>query len=291
MTSIGSAIVAGTNFVLTFTNIRNPLSFAPLSGFSATTKTSNDVYFYSSSSSTNTLSNNVPTDFASLSHTYSPQQLDTAITLQLTFTLSQSTLMPGHLQITIDPYFTAGALTCSAFVDFTGSCSVLANDTLRVDGSFNNSVMGLTVEGFSAPTTAPSTSTFAAINSFDSSGFKIDENSNTISFALACTLPCKTCSNTNSSVCSSCYNNTAVTSSVYFYSAGSQCYTTCPATTYNDNSTLLCAACDSNCQECQGTATFCTRCLNTSSFPYLYQLRQSDLCGQLRGRHVSQHQP
>ena len=131
--------------MVTFTNIRNPLSLAPLTGFNATTKTSNDIYFYSSSSSTNTLSNTAPSDFADVTYTYSPQQLDTAITLQLTFTLSQTTLMPGHLQITIDPYFVAGTLTCSAFVDFTGSCSVLANDTIRVDGTFNNSVMGLTV--------------------------------------------------------------------------------------------------------------------------------------------------
>lgn len=71
--SITTAIAGGATFSITFTNIRNALSFAPVSGFQVTTKSSGDLYFYSSSSSTNSVSNSIPTQFAALTYQYSPQ--------------------------------------------------------------------------------------------------------------------------------------------------------------------------------------------------------------------------
>lgn len=55
---------------------------------------------------------------------------------------------------------------------------------------------------------------------------------------------------------------------MYYYASLSSCYTICPATTYNA-ATLTCEPCSSNCYTCLSSATFCTKCLNTSTYPYL----------------------
>jgi hypothetical protein len=276
--SIINTITGGTSFSITFTNIRNALSFAPVSGFTVTTKSSLDNYFYSSSTSTNSVSNTIPTQFSSIAYQYSPQQLSAPVSVQVTFQLSQYALMPASLQISVDTYFTATNLSCSAFIDFTGTCTSLTANTIRVVGSFNNSVMGLTVTGFSSPNTPPSTLTYTTLNTFDPVGFKIDESSSNITFSLACTLPCQTCSSGNTSSCLSCYSSTAITPSIYFHALTTRCYTTCPATTYNNNSTLICTPCDSNCLNCLNSPTFCSKCVPNSTYPFLNITAGSQFC-------------
>lgn len=268
--SISNNIAGGTTFSITFSNVRNALSFAPVSGFSAITKSSLDLYFYSSGSSTNAVSNSIPTPFASITYQYLPAQLAANVSLQLTFQLSQYTLMPGSLLISIDSYFTANNLSCSSFVDFLGNCSVVAStsNTLRISGSFNSSVMGLTISGFSSPSTVPSAASFTTVASFDAAGHKIDESTNNISFSLACALPCQTCSSGNSSSCLTCYP-TSVNPASFYHSSSRFCYITCPPTTYNNNATMLCTNCESNCFTCQGSGSFCTRCHPNSTFAYL----------------------
>jgi len=172
--SISSIINAGVSFTLSFTNIKNALSFSPITGFTVTTKSFNDLYTYSSSSSTNSVSNSIPSPFTSIIYQYSPQQLNTPIVLQISFELSQYTLTPGYLMITIDSYFIVSSLFCSAFIDFTGVCTPISNNTIKVTGTFNSSIMGLTISGFSSQNTPPSTVTYTVINTFDSLGFKID---------------------------------------------------------------------------------------------------------------------
>jgi hypothetical protein len=273
-------IIGGTTFSVTFTNVRNALSFAPIYGFQVTTKTALNLYFYSSSMSTNNISNTIPTQFSALTYQYSPQQLSTSISLQVNFQLSQYTLMPGSLQISIDSYFTVSNLSCTSFNDFLATCSYVTSNTLRITGTFNNSVMGFTVSGFSSPATPPSTVTYTTFASFDPSGAKIDESLNNITFSLGCTLPCQTCSTGNTSSCLSCYSNTATTSSIYFYATNSNCYTTCPATTYNNNasSPFICSTCDSNCYTCFGSGTFCTKCKPNSTYPFLNITNSSQVC-------------
>jgi proprotein convertase subtilisin/kexin type 5 len=128
--------------------------------------------------------------------------------------------------------------------------------------------MGVAVSGFRSTSTLPTGTTYTTLISFDSSDGMIDQSLNQIIFSLDCATPCKTCSSSNTSACLSCYNDTAITSSVYFYTALSYCYATCPDTTYNA-ATLTCEPCDSNCYTCLTTPTFCTKCKTTSSYPYL----------------------
>lgn len=276
--SIATTILGGMTFSITFTNIRNALSFAPVSGFTVTTKSSLDLYFYSSSVSTNSVSNTIPTQFSSITYQYSPQQLSTSVSLQVTFQLSQYILIPASLQISIDTYFTATNLSCSAFIDFIGTCTILTANTIRVAGSFNNSVMGLTVTGFSSPNVIPPTLTYTTLNTFDAAGFKIDESSTNITFSLACNLPCQTCTPGNASSCTSCYSSTSITLSVYYHALTARCYTLCPPTTYNNNSTLQCSNCDDNCLNCLASPFFCTKCVPNSTYPYLNITSGSQFC-------------
>jgi hypothetical protein len=185
--------------------------------------------------------------------------------------------MPSYFQISIDSYFTIGTLSCSSS-SYTANCTLISANTLRVAGTFNDSIVRLTIAGFFSPTTAPTTTTYSILNSFDSLGFKIDESSNNITFSLGCALPCMTCSSTNSSSCLSCYSTTQVTPSVYFHSSSKNCYTICPATTYNNNVSLVCSPCDSNCLTCLGSPTFCTKCIINSTFPFLSITNSTQTC-------------
>lgn len=138
--------------------------------------------------------------------------------------------------------------------------------------------MGLTISGFSTPNAPPSVITYSTLGSFDSNNYKIDESTNNISFSLNCNLPCKTCSVSNKSSCSSCYSSVLITSSIFYHGSSAKCYVNCPDTTYNNNVTLLCTACDSNCLHCYEVPTFCTKCKPNSTFPYLNISGVSQVC-------------
>lgn len=280
VTSIGGVIAGGALFSISFSDIRNPYSTSELSGVSATTQTSTGQYLYSSGAMTNSLKNNAATSFTTISYNYSPKELQAAINLQLSFELSEYVLMPSYLLLSIDSYFDVTTLSCSSFINFIGSCANISSKTIQISGTFNNSVMGLTVSGFSSKISLPTGSTYTTLISFDSSGGIIDESLNYISFSLACTSPCKTCSPSNTSACLSCYTDSAITPSIYFYSAKSNCYTICPATTYNSNSsgTLTCELCNANCYTCLTVATFCTKCVANSTYPYLNVSSSGQIC-------------
>lgn len=125
-----------------------------------------------------------------------------------------------------------------------------------------------------APITA--TSTAVIVNSYDSGGYKIDEDTTNITFSVLCQLPCRTCSSTNNSICQTCYTNTAISTYIYFYSVLSACYQSCPALTYTSGFT--CLNCNTQCNTCTGSATNCTSCVSNSSFPYLFINSSSGTC-------------
>lgn len=87
--------------------------------------------------------------------------------------------------------------------------------------------MSFSISGFKIPVTAPTGST--VVISFDSAAYTLDESKNDIKFSLACILPCRTCSSTDQNKCLTCYNNTAVTTFIYYRSTSSQCLDTCPS--------------------------------------------------------------
>lgn len=145
---------------------------------------------------------------------------------------------------------------------------------IKVTGITSTSQISFTVTGMNAPTAA--TTDVVIINSFDSNDFKIDENNSILTFTAACTLPCRTCSATNTSSCLTCYTNTLISTSVYYYGAFRTCYASCPSGTYA--SSYTCLDCSSTCLTCLGTATNCTSCVANSTYPYLYVSGSTGSC-------------
>lgn len=85
VTSIPSVISAGSTFALSFTNIRNPYSFTTLPPISTTSRSANNLYLYSTGPTTNTLQTTTATAFKSISYTYSPRILNSAVDLVVSF--------------------------------------------------------------------------------------------------------------------------------------------------------------------------------------------------------------
>lgn len=82
-------------------------------------------------------------------------------------------------------------------------------------------------------------------------------------------MPCRTCDAANSSICSSCYTNTLITTFIYYDSAIRSCFETCIDGKYSNSISYLCLNCDLNCLTCTSNATFCLKCNSTSIYKYM----------------------
>ena len=168
--------------------------------------------------------------------------------LRVTFDPSDSTILPSSLQLTFADSFTVSSPTCNSFVDFTGTCSVVAPNTIQVSGTFTNSAMSFSVNGITAPTALPSD--YSSIITQDSSGYKIDQSDNDIIFALECTLPCRSCPSDSPNTCNSCYSDVNISDFIYFDNTLNTCNEQCVDGKYENTATLRCSACDDNCLTC-----------------------------------------
>ena len=96
----------------------------------------------------------------------------------------------------------------------------------------------------------------------------IDQDTNTVNFTIGCVLPCRTCSNGNTSACLSCYNDPAISLNNLLFPTNSQCVSSCPSG-YYDSGSLTCLACASTCLTCNLVSTNCTSCNTSSANPAL----------------------
>ncbi len=91
------------------------------------------------------------------------------------------------------------------------------------------------------------------------SGYLISRDMS-IKFTAACTLPCRTCPNGNTTSCQSRYSNPVLVSSKTMLDLStSQCLAACANRYYFSNSTNQCEACSSNCELCV-SFSYCTSC-------------------------------
>lgn len=267
---LANAVSSGVEFGVAVSSIINPPSFAPLTAlFSFATKSSDGILSYASGSANSNLQNNLPSSFAQLAGSFSQRIYGEATNLLITVTPS-SRMTPSYMLITFpSSYAIPTSLSCASW-----TCTAMSTYVIKVTGITSTSQISFTVTGMNAPTTA--TTDVITVTSFDSSDFKIDENNSSLSFAAACTLPCRTCALTNTSSCLTCYTNTLISTSVYFYASHSTCYTSCPSGTYANAYT--CLDCSLTCQTCIGTATNCTSCWANSTYPYLYMSGSTGSC-------------
>jgi hypothetical protein len=269
-----SIIPINTIFAILIQNVKNGPSLKPSSNFGFTTRTPNGISYYSQNLSTQKVTNSKPSSFVALLSTFTPQTLGSSVTASITFTPSSQ--ITGRAEVSMASSFIVSTLSCTS-VAFTGTCTPEANpNTLNITGNFVLSSMTLSISGMTSPKTLPSDST--VFTTFDSAQYIIDQSSTDINFSLACNLPCKTCPSTDLNNCTSCYNDTTITTSIYFNGQTNKCVTTCTNGYYPDSIQFKCTACNSICGNCSATANNCTSCVSGSGFPYLNITGGSGTC-------------
>lgn len=218
-----ASISANTTITFTISDIRNPTSYLTPGDFSIVIKTSDSLYNFASGSTTNKLTNSVPSSFLVISGTFSSYFLGDSISIALS--IQPFARAPSSLIITFPTYFLVpSSLSCSGFSGFTGgSCSSTATRTINLTGTFTLVQFNLTVSGFQLPNSVPASTPYITVNSYDSNGLLIDSSSTDISFSYTCNLPCKTCDSSNKSMCFSCYSNSSINSNIIYNSITKTC--------------------------------------------------------------------
>lgn len=135
--------------------------------------------------------------------------------------------------------------------------------------------MTFSVTGLTSPQTIPND--YSILTSYDSSNYIIDQSANNILFVLNCTLPCKTCLSTPTT-CTGCYNDSAITLSIYFNSVTSKCVDTCEVGYFADATQMKCNQCSSVCLSCASVSNNCTSCNSSSTSPYLNKTSTAGTC-------------
>lgn len=264
LTVILSAVSSGAQFGVIVSNVRNPPSYRPTTNsFNFTTQTADQVSIYSYGVYSTSLSNSVPSIFSSISYSFNPGAYGSPESMTLSI-IPSAYIVPSFFIINLASSFTINSLLCGSFIGFTGAYSVIGT-SLNISGTLGSSQMTFTISGFTSPSYAPND--FSQISSFDSSGYLIDQNSNTVIYTLACTLPCKTCKS-NGSACLSCYSNVNITYNILLYPVNNSCLVSCPSGYYSDPS-QTCSQCSSTCLTCFGVVSNCTSCNSNSSYPAL----------------------
>ncbi len=173
--------------------------------------------------------------------------------------------------------FAIQTLTCSAQSGFSAPCTPQPPYSINITGGLISSQMQFSIGGFTSPSSAPSDYTF--LSSYDSSGFRIDQSTNNILYAINCIIPCRSCT-ANTSACLSCYTDLAITNSIYHFAQNNSCLTGCPNGFYSfyANSLYSCLACSATCLTCITASSNCTTCNTTSAFPALNLTGSSGVC-------------
>jgi len=152
---------------------------------------------------------------------------------------------------------------------------MISANQLNVTGILGISKMTFTISGITSPLSQPSD--YTIVTSFDSGNNIIDQSSTDIKFAIACVLPCKTCT-TNTSSCLSCYNNTNISQYNIYFPTNNSCLLSCPTGYYEDIPTLTCFVCSSTCLTCSFSINNCTSCNQSSSYLALYITNYNGAC-------------
>ncbi len=121
--------------------------------------------------------------------------------------------------VSIATELTVESLTCSFQGIVSGICTQNSTNTIKVQGTFTTNPMQFTIGGIKAPKFSSLVPQYSSVSSFSASDYEIDEVVNLISFVVKCTLPCKTCSDTNLSSCLSCYQDITISTSIYYLSS------------------------------------------------------------------------
>lgn len=131
--TLGSG-VSKSSFGVIIANVKNGPSLKPNSKFGFATITKSGLGFFSQNLATVSVTNSRPSSFKSISASFSPQILKSAVTASIIFTPTSD--ITGYAMVSLASSFAIGSLSCTS-VAFTGSCSVSSSpNLLNVTGSF-----------------------------------------------------------------------------------------------------------------------------------------------------------
>lgn len=153
--------------------MRNLPSFAPLSqAFTFLTKSNDGLVSYAQGTFTPSFQNSVTSSFSSITGTFITKILGEATILQVTLTPS-GYITPSSIDIAMASSFTlSGALSCTSA---TCSYDPAISHLIKVTGINSIAEVTISVNGAIAPKSDPSDKT--RVTSYDSAGYKIDEDS------------------------------------------------------------------------------------------------------------------
>ena len=187
--------MSNNSFTIVVSNVKNAPSLKTSSSFKITTRTTTGFSY--ATSDTKTIIN-TQASRCNISAQFSPQTLNTATQMTIQINLTSSSI--AYMVIQLAPTFAINGLSYQSTFPLTPNYS---GSTINISSTdFTTSQMSITISGFTSPSIVPSDST--TIRTYDSSGFIVDENLNTINYTTSCTFPCKTCT-TNPSNCLTCY--------------------------------------------------------------------------------------
>lgn len=191
-----------------------------------------------------------------------PVFLSSTSNLLITFSNASSTLFTS-MTIKFPPDFGLNSAACS--VPSQISCSlVVANNMFNLTTSTAFSFpFSVTMTNLVTPPYSPSS--YIYVQTFSSTGYQMDANSDVI-FSTTCALPCRTCQSLSQpSVCLTCYTNGSLSQvSGAIYLNGTVCTSRCGFGYYEDAS-LNCLACSTACLTCSAFST-CLTCNGTYFF-------------------------
>lgn len=264
-----------SNIAVKISGVTNSYSLKPSSPFGFRTRTPDGVGKYSEDLALLSVTNTLPSNFAQVVGVFSPRVFKSPVTLTVNFTPSNPNI--GSVVVSLAPSFSVASASCQSFIAFSGSClqSTSNPNIITVTGSFTGGSMSFSILGASSGAIVPTD--YTVLTTYDNSGYVIDQSQSDILFTLACQLPCRTCQGLTTN-CTTCYNDSSITTSNYYYASGNACLLTCPTGFYADAVLFTCGSCSVQCHTCSTNSTNCLSCVAGSAAPYLNTTSSGGSC-------------
>ncbi len=219
---------------VTIYHIINAASYAPPTHNITFKSIINRIYNYSTADSSNyykDLTNNLPSPLSLISNNtkYNNTKLGQSNSLSISINLTNSS--PAYYLLTLAPQFQTVTPICSGY-NTSYSCTydsnkriIIFTQTEFITASLSASFV---IDSFYNSITTPQSSLISTLVGFSAHNYEVNRyNGTLLNWLPDCTFPCKDCLVSNTSACTSCYQNTSVSNFTYLYAANNQCLSAC----------------------------------------------------------------
>ena len=248
--------LANSSYMLTIANMTNFYSREPQTILGAIM--SNDLLYLHANHSVRVTTTTAST--ATYLHSFTVYQLVQPTSLTVSnITLPAVPSKVATIVFTFGNDFGITSVTCAN----SGYSCANTSSVLTLTNTNPTALQTITIGNILAPALSPSTP--ITIEIYSGTGYLIARGASIV-WSASCSLPCRTCSSSNSSACLTCYSDLTVAQGRVLYSAvNSTCVSVCGDTFYKNYTLNTCEACSSSCLNC---ANF-SLCLSCPSSSYL----------------------